>query len=208
MSTHSAADTASGYLYQCRYALLAALRQQAVTPGLQISIECFDDIAFSRDGSPVEMLQAKHSLTPKSMSDMAKQFWNTIGIWTKRVVDHPAELGKLKLTFVTTARLADNTGLSLLRPDKTKRDVLGAAAKLEIAAQASKNKDVEWATALFLKQPPELRQQILEMVEMLDASPTIIDVSDEIASTLRRACRPDHLTAFLERLEGWWFALT
>jgi hypothetical protein len=60
----------SGYLYQCRYALLAALRQQTLTPGLQISIECFDDIAFSEDGSPVEMLQAKHSLTPKTMSDM------------------------------------------------------------------------------------------------------------------------------------------
>lgn len=207
MPTHSAADSASGYLYQCRYALLAALRQQAVTPGLQISIECFDDIAFSNDGSPVEMLQAKHSLTPKSMSDMAKQFWNTIGIWTKRLVDHPAEVGKLKLTFVTTAALPESAGVSLLRPDKSKRDVPGAAAKLEKAAQASKNKDIAWATTLFLKQAPEFRQQILGMVEILDASPNIVDMSDEIAFALRRACRAEHRKAFLERLEGWWFGL-
>ena len=207
MAAHSAADSASGYLYQCRYALLAALRQQALTPGLQISIECFDDIAFSDDGSPVEMLQAKHSLTPKTMSDMANQFWKTIGIWTKRIVAHPTELGKLKLTFVTTASLADNTGVSLLRPDKAERDVPAATAKLESAAQSSKNKDVAWATGLFLEQTPEVRRQIIEMVEILDASPTIVDVSDEIAFLLRRACRADHLKAFLERLEGWWFAL-
>lgn len=207
MSVHSAADAASGYLYQCRYALLAALQQQAVTPGLQVSIECFDDVAFSESGSPTQMLQAKHSLTHKTMSDMAKQFWNTIGIWTKWILDHPGDLGNLKLSFVTTAKLGDKTGVSLLRPDPKVRDVKAAAKKLEVAAKSSKNKEVAWAVELFLKQPEDLRLQILDMVEMLDASPTIVDVRDRIAFNLRRACRAEHLIPFIERLEGWWFSL-
>ncbi|SHM71158.1 hypothetical protein SAMN05518668_1224 [Sphingobium sp. YR657] len=207
MADHSAADPASGYLFQCRYALLAALKRQDVTPGLEVSIECFDDIAFSNNGSPKELLQAKHSLKPKPMSDRAVQFWNTIGIWTKRVNDHPGELGKIKLTFVTTSTLGADTAVSLLRPDPKGRDVAKAAETLAISATGSKSKKVAWATKLFLEQTPEMREQIIGMVEMLDASPTIVDVKDELAAALKRACRPEHMTAFRERLEGWWFAI-
>lgn len=207
MAEHSAADSASGYLFQCRYALLAALKRQDVTPGLEVSIECFDDISFSTNGAPEELLQAKHSLKPKTMGDKAKQFWNTIGIWTKRVIDHPAELGKIRLTFVTTSTLGDDTAVSLLRPDPKVRDVAEAARKLAVAAAESKNVKIKWATKLFLEQTPEMREQILGMVEMLDASPTIIDVSETLAATLKRACRPEHMPAFLQRLEGWWFGV-
>ncbi len=155
----------------------------------------------------MELLQAKHSLRPKTMSDKARQFWNTIGIWTKRVVDHPAELGKVRLSFVTTSTLGADTAASLLRPDPKVRDVASAATKLALAAAESKNAKVAWATRLFLEQTPEMREQILDMVDMLDASPTIIDVSDALALSVRRACRPDHITAFIERLEGWWFRI-
>lgn len=207
MAEHSAADPASGYLFQCRYALLAALRRQDVTPGLEVSIECFDDISFSTNGTPEELLQAKHSLKPKTMGDKARQFWNTIGIWTKRVIDHPAELGKIRLTFVTTSTLGDDSAVSLLRPDREVRDVAEAARKLAVAAAESKNVKVKWATKLFLEQTPEMREQILGMVEILDASPTIIDVSEALAATLKRACRPEYMSAFLQRLEGWWFGI-
>ncbi len=172
-----------------------------------MSIECFDDISFSTNGTPEELLQAKHSLKPKTMGDMAKQFWNTIGIWTKRVIDHPAELGKIRLTFVTTSTLGDGTAVSLLRPDPKVRDVAEAARKLSVAAAESKNVKIKWATKLFLEQTPEMREQILGMVEMLDASPTIIDVSELLAATLKRACRSEHMPAFLQRLEGWWFGI-
>jgi hypothetical protein len=207
MSVHSAADSASGYLYQCRYALLAALGRQAVSPALQISIETFDDIAFLESGEPIELIQTKHSLSAKNIGDMAGQFWNTIGIWIKRVTDHPSELGKVKLVFLTTATLPAGSGIILLRPGEKERDVKAAAEKLEAAALKSKNADSAWARELFLKQTPELREQILDMVEALDASPNIIDARENIATELRRACGPEHLTAFVERLEGWWFTV-
>ncbi len=52
-----------------------------------------------------------------------------------------------------------------------------------------------------------MRKQIIGMVEMLDASPTIVDVKDALAASLKRACRPEHMDAFRGRLKGWWFAL-
>ena len=154
MADHSAADSASGYLFQCRYALLAALKRQDVTPGLEVSIECFDDIAFSNNGSPKELLQAKHSLKPKPMSDRAVQFWNTLGIWTKRVRDHPAELGKIKLTFVTTSTLGEDTAVSLLRPGPKGRNVAKATEKLATSAAESKSKKVAWACLLYTSPSP------------------------------------------------------
>ena len=32
-------------------------------------------------------------------------------------------------------------------------------------------------------------------------------MKDELAAALKRACRHEHMTAFRERLEGWWFAI-
>ena len=46
----NAGPAAAGYLYQCRYALLAALQLGDVS-GVEISIEQLDDVAFERDGS-------------------------------------------------------------------------------------------------------------------------------------------------------------
>jgi hypothetical protein len=43
---HDAAAAATGYLYQCRYALLAGLQAIPDAPELEISIEKFDDVAF------------------------------------------------------------------------------------------------------------------------------------------------------------------
>ncbi len=178
-----------------------------MTPSLEVSVECFDDVSFSMDGSPIELLQAKHSFSPKTVGDMAKQFWNTIGIWTKRFIGHPAEIGKIQLTFVTTSRLGPHTAVSLLRPKDQGRDVAEAARRLAAAADKSKNTTTTWATDLFLAQTPDMREQILSMVEILDRSPNILDISNALATTLKRACRQEHMPAFIQRLEGWWFGI-
>ncbi len=45
-----------GYLYQVRYALYLLLRNRE--PDCQISIEKFDDVAFSNDDTPIQLIQA------------------------------------------------------------------------------------------------------------------------------------------------------
>ena len=55
MGSHNAAGQMLGYLYQVRYALNLLLESEE--PGYQISLEKFDDIAFDRDGTAVQLIQ-------------------------------------------------------------------------------------------------------------------------------------------------------
>lgn len=61
-NAHEASASATGYLYQCRIALLNGLHAIPINPTLEISIERFDDVAFEREGSPLELIQTKHHL--------------------------------------------------------------------------------------------------------------------------------------------------
>lgn len=58
MSNHQAPKQMLGYLYQVRYALALLLEND--NPDFQINIEKFDDIAFSKDGVPKQLIQLKH----------------------------------------------------------------------------------------------------------------------------------------------------
>jgi hypothetical protein len=60
MTGHTAPGQTAGYVYQCRYALLAALREPDPGPQLAISIEQLDDVAFEEQGDPLARLQTKH----------------------------------------------------------------------------------------------------------------------------------------------------
>jgi hypothetical protein len=56
----SAAPTAIGYLFQCRYALLESLRRLREDAQVVVSIETLDGVVFERDGEPPVLLQTKH----------------------------------------------------------------------------------------------------------------------------------------------------
>jgi hypothetical protein len=49
--THEASASATGYLYQCRIALLLGLQSIPLNPDLMISVEKFDDVAFDTNGT-------------------------------------------------------------------------------------------------------------------------------------------------------------
>ena len=61
-NVHEAGASMTGYLFQCRYALLVGLRATIDTPNLEISIERFDDVAFELGGNPTELIQAKRQV--------------------------------------------------------------------------------------------------------------------------------------------------
>jgi hypothetical protein len=60
--SHAAAASTTGYLFQCRYALLKGIEAIPGSPEVEISIEKFDDIAFEADGSPTQLIQTKHHI--------------------------------------------------------------------------------------------------------------------------------------------------
>ena len=71
-----------GYLYQCREALLLAIVETRSQPGLSVSIERFDDVAFEQNGTATELLQLKHHVNPASLTDMSVDLWKTLRIWS------------------------------------------------------------------------------------------------------------------------------
>src|SRR5271166_4113208 len=83
---HDASASATGYLFQCRCALLAGLQAIPNAPQLEFSIERFDDIAFEAVGEPIQLIQTKHHIGKKgNLSDGSVDLWKTLLIWSNLV---------------------------------------------------------------------------------------------------------------------------
>jgi len=87
------------------------------------------------------------------------------------------------------------------------RDEKEADQRLLAAAARSKNKDHAAAYTAYTGLPEDLRLSLLRSVSILDGSPNIIDVREEIARELYHAAPRDQIDNLVERLEGWWFGM-
>ena len=136
---HSAGHSATGYLYQCRYALMAALRAIVDSQNSTISIEKFDDIAIENDDQPVELIQTKHHIASRgSLSDASIDLWKTLGIWASRTAENPDFPFRTRLVLLTTGVAPAGSAASLLRPDN--RDEDQAHSQLLTTATSSTNR--------------------------------------------------------------------
>lgn len=203
---HRAAESALGYLYQCRYALFAGLRALPDSPQLQISIEKFDDVAFEANGDPTELIQTKHHIKScGDLTDGSVDLWKTIGIWLARVADDIEAPFRTRFILVTTAPASSGSAASFLRVRD--RNEEAANELLLEAATNCKNKKIKDVCRTFRELPPEIRLSILQSVMILDGSPDILDVREDIVRELRHAAPRDQIESLVERLEGWWFGV-
>ena len=201
---HGAAASTLGYLFQCRYALFAGLQALPDTPELMISVERFDDVAFEANGEPTDLIQTKHHVHKAGdLSDASVDLWKTIGIWLKRVAEDIEAPFRTRFVLLTTANSPENSAASLLRIRG--RDEAGSDKLLTAAAKISKNKIIAEACASYLAMPDDLRLSLLRAIMILDGSPNIIDVREDIARELYHAAPRDQIDKLVERLEGWWF---
>lgn len=117
----SAADSALGYLYQVRVALLWSLSR--IKQGeFVVSLETLDDVTFeAKGGTAEELLQTKHHRTREaSLSDMSGDLWKSL---RGRI---PAGTS---LYLLTTAAAPAGSAASYLRREG--RDVARAQTLLE-----------------------------------------------------------------------------
>ena len=79
----SAADSALGYLYQVRVALLWALRRLKTDVDFVISLETLDDVTFeTKGGKPEELLQTKHHRNREAtLTDASEDLWKSLRVW-------------------------------------------------------------------------------------------------------------------------------
>ena len=204
---HSAAQSAAGYLYQARLALVEALRYVYRDAGIEIAVEKFDDVSFEKDGSALELLQTKHHLKKSGdLTDSSVDLWKTLRIWAEAAKADPSLPGRTRFALVTTAQAPPGSAASYLRPaDAGNRDPDRAEAMLVKAAAATQNKALSTAVAALTALTPEMHKALVAAIEIIDSAPLISDMEALIEERLRMIAPRGQAALAREQLEGWWW---
>ena len=203
MPNHQASEQMLGYLYQVRYALYLLLRNRE--PECQMSIEKFDDVAFSNDDTPIQLIQLKHHVQHQgSLTDASTDLWRTLKVWLDIVTKSPDILNETSFLIITTAAAPADSAASLLKDDKN-RDPDAAYKKLKSVCTASMNKAHEGYYASFLTSDENTVKRLIDKIYIIDCADNIVDIEKDILQQIRYNCRPEHEKMVYERLEGWWF---
>ncbi len=205
----NAADSALGYIYQCRYALWLLLKRGQIDASAEISIERLDDIAFDR-GTSQERLQTKHSITRKgNLTDASADLWKTLRVWSEGVIRGQLTIPGSILCLVTTAAVSDGSIASLLLPkvDGYIRDEATAQMRLEEVVRNTRSQQKELVDShnTFMRLSSAQRSDLIRSVYILAEQPNIIDLGYELRGVLKGRTHPEHLDGMCRRVEGWWF---
>lgn len=201
-----AVDSALGYLYQVRCALLWSLQRLPTEPIFEASIETLDDVTFEKNGLPQELLQTKlHKDRGANLTDASPDLWKTLRIWISSL-----KAGRATETtifyLVTTENAAEGTIAGSLRT--LQRNVDLALLLLEQTAQTSRNRTNASAYTAYLGQSPAKRRAMIERVYIIDSAPDVADLDQQLKTEIFYATPRESQDAFLEYLEGWWFRRT
>jgi len=199
----SAADSALGYLYQCRVALVSALQRTRASNDFTVALETLDDVVFETDGHALDLLQTKHHRTRSAnLTDASPDIWKSLRIWCEGVAANTIPAGT-SFYLITTSEAGDGSAAQRLRV--VGRDVATARERLHATAGTSTNQDNRSAYEAFLALNDDQQRGLLEAVFVVDSSPTIAELDERLNAEVRWAAEKQHLDAFVSRLEGWWF---
>lgn len=193
----------AGYLFQSRLALLRGLQMAKKKPNGHISIEKFDDVAFEDDDYSKCLIQAKHSVAPKSLDDMSVDLWKTFKVWIDQLAQGIVTFSTTKFVLITTAEAKDGSAAAYLRAGSSAVDRSTSLGLLRTAALASKNKSTKAARQAFLALSDEEAMTLLSQIEVLDRHPNLIDVMTEIEGEILLTA-PSNSELAASYLEGWW----
>ena len=200
-----ASASLTGYLYQCRFALLEAIQRATKDPQFAVRVEALDDVEFSDlSGKPKDVLQLKHHMRgTAALTDMSVDMWKTLRIWCEGTSSRTIG-GDVVAYLITTSRISPGTAASYL--GRNGRNISDARVRLDSAAQNSANKANEPAYAAYIALPARAREELLARVFIIDSAPDILGVQAELHEALSWAASSrKHVSALTEALEGWWF---
>jgi hypothetical protein len=201
----SAANSALGYLYQVRIALLWSLRRLKGGDEFIVSLETLDDVTFeSKGGTPEELLQTKyHQKREASLSDASEDLWKTLRVWFEAYATKSIPSGTA-LHLLTTGKANPGSVAAYLRADEA-RDVDAALKGLEATARSSTSAANAPAYKAFLSTTPADRKRLVESIVILDGAPLMESLDNQLRAEVFWAVERKHQESFLDRLEGWWF---
>lgn len=199
MASHNAAGQMLGYMYQVRYAL--NLLMESEEPNYQISIEKFDDIAFDRDGTPVQLIQAKHHTNPASLTDSSTDLWRTLNVWFDAITKDIALLDCTDFVIITTAETPEGSAAELIQ----NKSYQAAFEKLKAVAEDSNNQTNLRFYDKFKYINDANLLRLVKRIRIISSSSRIDNVEKDIQKQIRYSCKPEHVPFATERIEGWWF---
>lgn len=203
MPNHQASEQILGYLYQVRYALALLLEND--NSDCQISIEKFDDVAFSKDDIPIQLIQLKHHIQHQgNLADASTDMWRTIKVWIDAISETPDILDGTNFLIITTATAPIDSAAFLLKKDSN-RNPDTAYQKLKTVCFSSVNQAHQRYYDAFREAGEDTVKQLIRQIYIIDCASNIIDVEKDILKHIRYSCIPKHQKMIYERLEGWWF---
>lgn len=203
MPNHQASEQMLGYLYQVRYALALLLEND--NSDYQISIEKFDDVAFSKDDIPIQLIQLKHHIQHQgNLADASTDMWRTIKVWLDAISETPDILDGTNFLIITTATAPIDSAAFLLKKDSN-RNPDTAYEKLKTVCFSSVNQAHQRYYDAFREAGEDTVKQLIRQIYIIDCASNIIDVEKDILKHIRYSCIPKHQKMIYERLEGWWF---
>ena len=199
----SASASALGYIYQCRYALLEAVRRLRDQVDFNVAFETLDDVVFEKVGGVLDLLQTKHHVKHvANLTDASPDLWKSLRVWAELFQAAGVPEGARRF-LVTTARAGDGSAASYL--GGAMRDEAKALERLRAIAMSSTNKANEPAYDAFRTLSGEQQTRLIASLVVLDGSPSIADVQDSLEKELILTADRKLVPALVERLEGWWF---
>ena len=202
MVTHQATEQMLGYLYQVRYALNLLLNND--NENHLISIERFDDVAFSEDDSPKQMIQLKHHVRQHgNLRDASTDIWRTLKVWIDAIVANENLLTDANFLIITTANAPKGSAASLLKVEG--RDEKQAYTQLKAVADTSENQAHRSYYSAFIKLGEDKAKKLLAKIQIIDEASNILDVSGDLIRIIRYSCMPKFQDQICERIEGWWY---
>lgn len=198
--SHQASQQMLGYLYQVVYALYLIISCEDNND--QIGIERFDDVSFEKDGTPKELIQLKHHVTPGKLTDSSVDLWRTLKVWmdSKDILEEDT-----KLLLITTASAPKESVAYFLKADEQVRNCQKAYGKLMEVAKKSTNNTISNACNAFKKLGQSEGLKLVKRIEVLDGATDIADTDSKIKSYLEIAVKPKYEDKVLTALKGWWF---
>lgn len=202
----SARDSALGYLYQVRLALLWSLKRLA-SDDFNVGLETLDDVVFESEGRPTDVLQAKHSVKRvASLTDTSPDIWKTFRVWLTALRARQIDVSTRRI-LVSTGISKDDAAAYFLR-DAEERSEEKALTLLNAAARSSTSSTNEEGYALFLALSEQEKLAFLKCVVIMDAAPVATEVEQELRLVLHLSVPKRRIAGAIEALEGWWFAQT
>jgi len=198
MATHNAPGQMLGYLYQVCFAL--NLLMESDDPSYQISLEKFDDIAFDKDGAPIQLIQTKHHTTPASLSDSSTDLWRTLKAWLDTITDDNSLLNHTDFVIITTATAPEDSAAKLIQQE----NYHDAFEKLKMVASTSPNQTNLSFYQKFNSIDDLVLLRLIKRIKIVSSAGSIDEIEKRIQKQIRIACKPEHVSMATERIEGWW----